>query len=292
MYLYVNGEYKKQDELHISPFDHGFLYGIGAFETLRTYNGHPFLLYDHIDRLNAAVRELGIDFSLSYSEAEQIIRRLLELNHLNNAYIRINVSAGAEELGLSAAPYKNPVLIFFIKELNLPERLTKQGVILSVRRNTPEGSFRIKSHHFLNNVLAKREIGDHPKTEGIFLTHSGYVAEGIVSNIFWVKNNTVYTPAVSTGILNGITRQFVLTILEKHRIPYEEGLYPLDHLLSAQEVFITNSLQEIVPITHIGQTAFAGEQGILTNRLITIYKKVRQHILTRSEFEVGDEQWV
>lgn len=112
MYLYVNGEYKKQDELHISPFDHGFLYGIGAFETLRTYNGHPFLLYDHIDRLNAAVRELGIDFSLSYSEAEQIIKRLLELNHLNNAYIRINVSAGAEELGLSAAPYKNPVLIF------------------------------------------------------------------------------------------------------------------------------------------------------------------------------------
>lgn len=290
MYLYINGEYKKQDELHISPFDHGFLYGIGAFETIRTYNGHPFLLHDHIDRLNAAVNELGIDFFLSYQKAEQIIRKLHELHHFKNAYIRINVSAGEKELGLSAARYQNPVFIMFIKELKMPERSTKQGVILSVRRNTPEGSFRIKSHHFLNNLLAKREIGDDPKKEGIFLTHSGYVAEGIVSNIFWVKNNTVYTPAVDTGILNGITRQFVLTVLKKIGIPFEEGFYKPEHLFSAQEVFITNSLQEIVPITHIGQKAFAGEQGILTNQLIDIYKKCRQLLFTRNDFKAGDEQ--
>lgn len=284
MLIYVNGKFVEGAEAVISPYDHGYLYGLGVFETFRIYEGHPFLFQDHYERLTTALSCLHIEWRMTAEEALEIVKELLAKNQLQNAYIRFNVSAGAGEIGLQTEAYEHPSVIVFIKPLPpAGEVVEKEGVILKQRRNTPEGVFRLKSHHYLNNILGKREIGQDPGKEGIFMTQSGYVAEGIVSNLFFVKNGLLHTPSLETGILNGITREFILALAQKKGIPYQEGLFTEDELLGSDEVFVTNSIQEIVPLNGIGANAFPGRYGAITKDLIDDYHRYRQTLWSRVE---------
>ncbi|MGM9986983.1 MAG: aminodeoxychorismate lyase [Bacillaceae bacterium] len=252
MFIYLNGEYVEGDKAVISPYDHGYLYGLGIFETFRIYDGHPFLLDDHLERLHEGLQQLNIDVTISKEKVTEIINTLLYKNDLKDAYIRLNVSAGIGEIGLQTMPYCEPNVICFIKPLPPKlERVYKQAMILKIPRNTPEGNIRLKSHHYLNNVLAKREIDNNGNVEGIFLTADGFVAEGIVSNVFFVKESIVYTPCLETGILNGITRKYVLDLCKENDIQIKEGYYTKEMLLDSDEVFVTNSIQEIVSIDEI-----------------------------------------
>ncbi len=264
----------KQEKAKISPFDHGFLYGIGIFETFRMYNGHPFLLDDHLERLHQGLQELNIKYSLKREDVLSILTKLKTHNELPNAYVRLNVSAGIGEIGLRSEPYPEPTIIVFQKKLPSVSGLSsKEGRFLSIRRNTPETGFRLKSHHYLNNMAAKREIGSTASIEGIFLTEQGYVAEGITSNIFWYKNHTLYTPKIETGILNGITRQFVLSLSDQLGVKTNEGCYSKEHLLSAEEIFFTNSVQGVVPISQLDAQVFPGCEGELVKMLSTAYQE-------------------
>lgn len=278
MYIYLNSEFIQAEDARISPFDHGYLYGLGVFETFRVYKGHPFLLNDHMSRLKKAMGELNIQFDLSSLNIEEVIQHLLLLNDLQDedVSVRLNVSAGDGGLMFGALEYREPTVMLFMRKLpELPADLEKRGVLLSVPRNTPEGKERIKSHHYLNNVLAKREAGNDPSVEGIFLTKDGFVAEGIVSNLFWVKDECVYTSSLDTGILNGITRQFVIRCLEKEGMRWVEGRFTADELLQADEVFAVNSVQEIIPLKEIGSSVFSGKNGAVTQTLKRIYKQSR-----------------
>ncbi|KGA96319.1 4-amino-4-deoxychorismate lyase [Alkalihalobacillus alcalophilus ATCC 27647 = CGMCC 1.3604] len=249
MYIYLNDQIIDSKEAKISVFDHGYLYGVGLFETFAIYDGHPFLLDDHFLRLQEGLKQIGIDWFMEKEEAVSILQQLLKANRLKDAYVRWNVSAGPQEVGLFAGVYKEPTLTVLIKPLPAKRTIPKKVEILALRRNTPEGRVRLKSHHYLNNLLAKREmVHNSPDVEGVFLTEEGYVAEGLVSNLFWVKNGQVYTPSVATGILNGVTRQFVITLLRKANLKVEEGLYQLHELEAADEIFMTNSIQELVPL--------------------------------------------
>ncbi len=274
MYTYVNGEINKNENVRISPYDHGFLYGIGVFETFRTYDGRPFLLDDHLIRLNESLTELNIDLQLNRSNVEKILSMLYDANGWGNAYIRLNISAGEGEIGLQTAPYRNPNVIVFQKPLTETESLAeKKGEWLTLRRNSPEGRYRLKSHHYLNNVFGKREVGNDPKVEGIFLTENGYVAEGVVSNIFWSQQNKLYTPARETGILDGVTRRFVMKIARKAGMNVEEGLYRPEDVYAADEAFVTNSIQEIVPLSALGDITFPGAEGTAVNALFIRYRE-------------------
>ncbi|HZG73007.1 MAG TPA: aminotransferase class IV, partial [Chondromyces sp.] len=131
MYVYINGRIIEKEKAAISPFDHGFLYGLGVFETFRTYEGHPFLLDDHVERLNAGLKELKIEKEFSRQEVLEIINRLSEKNGWENSYIRFNVSAGNGEIGLQTESYLNPSIIVFQKPLSVPGPIgEKEGVIL------------------------------------------------------------------------------------------------------------------------------------------------------------------
>jgi 4-amino-4-deoxychorismate lyase len=274
VYTYVNGNIVRSQDVRISPFDHGFLYGIGVFETFRTYGGKPFLLDEHLVRLNESLTELNIDLQLNRSDIEKMLSMLFDANGWENAYIRLNVSAGDGEIGLQTTSYRTPNIIIFQKPLQEAGSFAdKRGEWLTLRRNSPEGRFRLKSHHYLNNVFGKREIGNDPKIEGIFLTENGYVAEGVVSNIFWTQQNTLYTPARETGILDGVTRRFVMKIAMEAGMEIEEGLYRPEHVQSADEVFVTNSIQEIVPLSAIGNKSFPGAEGAAVKALFTRYRK-------------------
>lgn len=280
----MNGQMVRQEDAFISPFDHGFLYGMGLFETFRVYNGHPFLLKDHLERLHRGLEILNIHRRYSEEEVKTALEELLWRNQMPNAYIRMNVSAGTGEIGLTTAPYIEPNIIIFAK--TLPEHAVKhekEVVLLKLRRNSPEGEIRLKSHHYMNNLLAKRELGETPKKEGLFLTEGGFVAEGIASNIFWIKGKTLYTPSVDLGILNGITRQFVINLAEKNGQSVEEGHYLPSALTDADEMFVTNSIQEIVPISSFQGEYMPGITGHYTALLSDQYKSVTSQLLSRHE---------
>lgn len=285
MNVYVNGSIIAEEEAVISVYDHGFLYGIGLFETFRTYGGQPFLMEEHLQRLETGCKELGISYIPHKKEWGAIVEALLQSNGLEDAYIRFTVTAGADILGLPANDYNKPSIVVYAK--NLPPRnaeLYESGKplqLLSLPRNTPEGAVRFKSLHYMNSILAKRELRQYPwasGAEGLQLTKQGFVAEGIVSNVFFVKNHRLYTPALDTGILPGITRAYVMGLAERQQLPVEEGLYTWHDMLQADEIFITNSIQEIVPITSLfdtsGQrhTVAPGTAGHWTQQLMTTYQ--------------------
>jgi 4-amino-4-deoxychorismate lyase len=288
MYLYLNGDIVHLSEAAISPFDHGYLYGMGVFETFRTYEGHPFLLKDHLKRLSRGLKELNIAADLNEEKIKRIITELLKKNGLKDAYCRFNVSGGTEEIGLKTTPYEDATVILFQKELPLSTPLKeKEGVFLKLRRNTPETGERLKSHHYLNNMAAKREIGSSLDQEGIFLTKQGHLCEGITSNLFWVEGGELFTPSVETGLLNGITRQFILALADRLNIPVQVGVFEKEEILEADEVFFTNSVQEIIPVNKIDSMLLPGHNGKYVGVLHKQYTKYKRYLNSIEELRQG-----
>lgn len=286
MKIAVNGRICEDKEAVVSVYDHGFLYGVGLFETFRTYGGRPFLLEPHLRRLRRSCAELGIRYVPDRDATEALIGSLLSVNGLSDAYIRLSVSAGVDLLGLPVSDYEKPSEIVYVKPLPVrDERMYAEGKaiqLLQLRRNSPEADVRYKSFHYMNNILAKREMRRYEwaaGAEGVFLDASGHVAEGIVSNLFWIKESVLYTPALETGILPGITREYVIDLAENLGLTVSEGLYGWSELIGADEAFITNSVQELVPVTFgydlagHRHTIGSGAVGTVTVALMRAYAK-------------------
>lgn len=287
MRIGLNGAVPGAGEAVIPALDHGFLYGIGLFETFRTYGGRPYLLDRHLTRLREGCEVLGIRWSMTDAEVTAWLAETLKANGLAaaDAYVRLTVSAGEAGLGLAADPYERPNALLMVKPLPpLPERLYREGRelrILRTPRGTPETPVRLKSLHFMTNVLAKRELeagGAPPGAEGLMLTGEGWLAEGIVSNLFFVQDGVVRTPRIETGILPGITRARTLELARSLGLDTEEGLYTAADLLAAEEVWLTGSVQELVPVTRIVDadgTAHKVGQGVagpIMTKLLAAYR--------------------
>ncbi|OPH51214.1 4-amino-4-deoxychorismate lyase [Paenibacillus ferrarius] len=286
MMISINGSLINEQQAVVSVYDHGFLYGVGLFETFRTYGGQAFLLSEHLDRLTEGCRELGIVYEPNLERIERLITELLQANQLEDAYFRFSVSAGEEALGLPMGDYKQPTEIVYIKPLPVRDEKTyEQGKalqLLKLPRNTPEGLYRFKSFHYMNNILAKRELQQYSwaaGAEGLMLTEEGYLAEGIVSNIFFIKAGICYTPSLDTGILPGITRAHVLKLAQQQQVAVQDGLYRWEDLVEADEVFLVNSIQDIVPVTTLytpsGQACSVGtgQVGPITRQLSHLYNE-------------------
>jgi 4-amino-4-deoxychorismate lyase len=285
MKLLLNGRWIDSKEAVISAFDHGFLYGMGLFETFRTYKGVPWLLDRHLDRLTNGCEMLGIIYAPDLNEMKLAITSILKANGLNDGYIRWSVSAGEGVIGLPSDDYEKPNEIVYAKELAPDEPASRKGKtlrLLRLPRSTPEGPIRLKSFHYMNNIVAKRELagsGAGSGTEGLFLDNKGHVAEGMVSNVFWLKDGALYTPSAETGLLQGITRDYVLQIAKEIGIKGYEGLYAWEDISQADEVFLTNSIQEIVPVTTLEDVLGQGHhpggvagKGPITSRLMNHYR--------------------
>lgn len=269
MLCWMNGEYIEQEHLKVSPFDHGFLYGLGFFETFRTYKGKPLFLREHLARLQNALLNFHITMPYTENQLRKVIENLNEDAGGTDGYFRLNISAGEHKIGLAPTSYEKPNVIVFRKALpKTSPSLEKTAVILQTVRNTPEvNNTRFKSHHYGNNVFARFELPSLASQEGIFLTQEGFVAEGITSNVFWVKDKTIYTPSLQTGILSGIMRSNVIRLARKHALAIKEGEYYVEHLFEADECFITNSVSQIVPIKQIQHVTYKGLTGKITQQL-------------------------
>lgn len=279
MLCWMNGEYIDEHELKISPFDHGFLYGLGFFETFRTYEGKAVYLQEHFNRLIEALKEYRIHFPYTIQDIEEVIKKL-NAQDGKEGYFRLNVSAGVHPIGLAPSEYTEPTIILFRKELpNMVRGTEKEAVWLKTARNSPEQQTRYKSHHYGNNVRARLELASLANQEGFFTDKNGVVAEGITSNIFWIKDDILYTPSTRLGILPGITRAIVIRIAKELAFPVREGSFMTWELEQADECFVTTAVQELVPISHIGKIRFAGSEGRLYKKLHTAYlQKIVLHL--------------
>ncbi|RKD22775.1 hypothetical protein BEP19_11040 [Ammoniphilus oxalaticus] len=272
MKVFLNGRIVNEDQAVISVFDHGFLYGYGLFETIRAYRGRLFLFDRHYDRLVRAADAYNIKLAKTAYQLYDEVKLTLKENNLQDAYIRITLSGGTEGLGLWGGQHHTPTWLIMAKPLgDLPS--VKGITSLNLRRASAEGAFRSKSLSFANNMLAKKELYERGLSaeEGVFFSERGYLVEGTVSNLFFARNGTLYTPHEATGLLPGVTRAFVIELAQRLNIELREGFYKLDHLMNADEIFLTNSIQEIVPVDQLDGN---GVQvvGPLTERLILAYQ--------------------
>jgi branched-chain amino acid aminotransferase len=285
VWVYLNDKFVPQEEAVVSVFDHGFLYGDGVYETLRAYRGRVFQLAEHLARLERSASRIQLHLPVSLERLTDLVRESLSRNQLQEAYLRITVSRGAGEIGLDPALCKSPTLVILAKPFQpYPESLYADGVsviVAKTRRNLPEAlPPQVKSLNFLNNILAKMEAKAAGAHEALMLNHQGELTEGTTSNMFVVQRGRVRTPAVECGILNGITRGLVLQLASELGIPSEETRLTVDDLLRADECFLTNTTQEVLPVTRVNGTMIGnGRPGEITRRLHASFRACLDRLL-------------
>ena len=279
MKVYINGKFLEKDKASVSVFDHGFLYGDGAFEGIRSYGSLVFKLEEHIDRLYETTHTLMIEASLSKKEMMKAIIDTLKINHLKDAYIRVIVTRGEGDLGLDPRKCRGRASIIIItdKITLYPPELYKKGMeIITVPtvRNHPEAlNPQLKSLNYLNNILAKIEANNSGYAEAIMLDGSGYVAECTGDNIFMIKDGVLST--TNQGRLRGITRQTVLDIAQSHKISTQETFITRHEIYNAQECFLTGTAAEIIPVVKVdGRAIGTGYPGAMTLKLMKWFHEV------------------
>jgi branched-chain amino acid aminotransferase len=273
MWVYVNGSFVQEKEAMVSVFDHGFLYGDGVYETLRTYQARPFLLSRHLARLRRSCDLIGLAPPLGDDEWRSILSEILKRNHLLDAGLRLTVSRGTGEMGIDPALCPKPTVVVMSKPLSpYPASMREAGVrldLVSVRRNPLSAqSPQIKSLSFLNNILAKQEASRAGAFDALMLNLDHHVTECTTSNIFFVAQGKLYTPSSECGILEGITREVIIELAHGLGIPVEEGRYEIGDLLAADECFVTNTGMEVMPVSQVGDRLIgAGGAGPISMKL-------------------------
>lgn len=280
MIIYLNGEYVPAEEARVSVFDRGFLYGDGIYETLRVYGGRVFKLEEHLVRLERSAQLIRMDPPLSREAFAEAIDTCLKVNDLSDALVRIGVSRGeASEPGLDPALVVGPPTVVIAPRPfePYPEAMYEAGIraaVVSVRRNPTEAlNPAIKSTNFLNNILAKMEALGAGADEAIMLNTDGHIAEGTTTNIFWVAGETLCTPPLEAGVLDGVTRSVTITLAEDLDYQFLEVLRGRSALEEAEEVFVTSTSYEIMPVTSIdGKPVGSGRAGSMSLELLSKFR--------------------
>lgn len=279
MKIYLNGKFVPKQEAAVSVFDHGFLYGDGAFEGIRSYNSLIFKLDEHIDRLYETMHTLMIDAGLTKKQMVKAIVDTLKKNKLKDAYIRVIVTRGEGDLGLDPRKCvgKASIIIIADKIALYPKELYNKGMeIITVPtvRNNPEAlNPQLKSLNYLNNILAKIEAGNSGYCEAIMLDHQGYVAECTGDNIFIIKNGILSTPI--QGRLKGITCEAVLTIAQKLKMQTQERLITRHEVYISDECFLTGTAAEIIPVVKVdGRMIGNGQPGLMTKKIMKSFSQI------------------
>ncbi len=279
--IYLDGELVAKEEAKVSVFDHGYLYGDGIFEGIRSYNGRVFRFEEHLDRLYESAKAIMLDIPLDKEEMKQAVLKTLRANNLTeDAYIRLVVSRGVGDLGLDPEKCEEPTIVIIASDITLyPDEFYENGLevaTVATRRNIPEAlNPRIKSLNYLNNILAKIEANQNDMLEAIMLNDDGYVAECTGDNIFIVKDDKLITPPTYVGALKGIKRGVVMEEAPDLGLEVTEEVFTRHDLYTADECFLTGTAAEVIPVVKIdGRSIGDGEPGAYTKDLITKFRKL------------------
>jgi len=274
----IDGRIMDAADARISVLDRGFLYGDSVYEVMRTYDGRPFGLADHLARLWRSASLLGIAPPLEPAALTEELSAALRASGHRESYVRVIVTRGSGPIGLDPALAEHPCRVIIVTELKaLPAELYREGAAIclvpagrSAAGAVPAGA---KSGNYLANIMAlgaARRQGAH---EAILLDQRGLITEGASSNIFAVLGGALHTPPLSAGILEGITRGKVMRLAREAGLALEEReLGPAD-LAAASELFLTSTLREVLPVTRVdGQSVGDGRPGPVTLRLRALYR--------------------
>jgi len=279
----VNGRIVPEREATISVFDHGFLYGEGVYEVLRTYRGKPFLLDRHLGRLERSAGAIALPLPLDRLAfgariAETIAAIPVERPGESEYYLRVILTRGVGDMGYDPALCPEPTLLIIAKELTgPPEWYFERGVplaLVSIVRNHP-GTVNplIKSNNLLNNALAMQEALRKGAVEALMRNYRGEIAECSQSNVFLVNDGRLVTPPLGAGLLAGITREFLFEVAPDAGLSIEERTIREPDLYAADEVFITGTTFEVTPVVEIdGRRIGGGTPGPTARRLLEAYR--------------------
>lgn len=280
MKVWIDGELKNKEKAKISVWDHGLLYGDGLFEGIRIYAGKIFKLKEHMVRLYRGAHCLGIEIPYSPEEMGEIVTETVRINEREEGYIRLVVTRGVGNLGIDPAKCPKPSVIVIVDGIQLyPEELYRKGisVVTAATRRLSSDIFdpRVKSLNYLTNIMGKMEAARAGCPEAVMLTREGYLAECTADNIFLYADGVLKTPAPHLGILEGITRATIMELATAAGIPVEEGVYNRTDLYLADEVFLTGSGAEIIPVTEAdGRRIGAGEAGPVSTKLRAAFQNL------------------
>ena len=286
--VYVNGTIARAEDASIPVYDHGFLYGEGVYETLRTYNRVPFLFDRHMRRLRASAGYLQLDVPFGDEElATWIGDTMTAAGDMREAYIRVLLTRGVGELTYDVRATPVPSLVIIVKPLEEPPaRVFTDGIriaLVPILRNHP-GSVNpvIKSNNLLNNALAMQEANRRGAEEGLMCNYRGELSECSQANFFIVRGGVALTPGTDAGLLEGLTRSFLFEVGQDVGVEVRnKTMFPKD-LETADEAFITSTTRELNPVTRIDDRVVGSEKpGPVTLKLLEGYRK-RAHALTRA----------
>lgn len=274
--VYLNGRLLPEGKAHLSFLDSAYLYGEGAFETLVAFGGRVPFLKHHVVRLYRSAKKLEIPIKIKPARLAEAVYKTLRANHLSNAYLRINLSKREGHFGRKRKTAGIHLVIVARPHAPYPAWLYRRGGKLILVRSTPNDPSSltsIKSTNYLTKMIARREIAKRGAVEGVLLNAAGRATEGASSSLFIVKKRRLVTPPLSEGLLPGITRQAVLKIARRMKIPVREKPLTISQLKKADEIFVASTLKKILPIGD-----FEGRRlkapGPVTRRLTAAYESI------------------
>jgi len=280
MKIYIDGEFHPKEKAVVSVFDHGLLYGDGVFEGIRFYGGRIFRLEEHVRRLFDSSRAICLTPPASPEEIAQACIETARVNELQDGYIRLVITRGAGDLGLSPNKCPKPTMFIIAAAIELyPEVMYQEGLKLVTcsTRRIAHGALSpmVKSLNYLNNVMAKIEAIEANAGEGLMLNEEGLVAECTGDNVFIVRDGKISTPPVTAGALAGVTREVVFEMAADMGIDIRERDLTRYDIYTADECFLTGTAAEIIPaVTLDARSIGDGKPGPVTRRMITSYREL------------------
>ena len=285
----MNGRIADAADASIPVFDHGFLYGEGVYETLRTYRRVPFLFDLHQERLRRSAALLALPVPFTDDELlAQITATMSAHKGLDEAYIRVLLTRGVGELTYNPAACPTPTTVIIVKPFpQPPARTFTDGIkvaLVGVRRNHPAAlNPMIKSNNLINNALAMQEALRSGADEALMCNQAGDVVECSQSNFFIVKNRRLITPPLEAGLLPGITRAFVLEMAREEGFEAVEESVSVSDVRAADEAFITGTTREITPVVSVDAHRIGtGHPGAVSQQLLAAFRARVEQLIPAS----------
>jgi branched-chain amino acid aminotransferase len=278
--IYISGKYYNKEDAKVSVYDHGFLYGDGVFEGMRSYGGKVFRLEAHLNRLWASAKAIWLTIPGSQEQMAKAVNDTLAANNISDGYIRLVVTRGAGALGLDPNKCSDPQIIVIADHIQLyPKEMYENGLEIvtasTIRNHSAALSPRIKSLNYLNNIMAKIEGLQAGCVEALMLNAKGEVAECTGDNIFIVRNGVLMTPPIDAGILEGITRDAVIELAGEMKIPVQQVPFVRHDVFIADECFLTGSAAEVIPVVKLDSRVIGtGKPGPLTKKLMEAFVRI------------------
>lgn len=271
---YVNGEFLPIERALVSIEDRGFQLGDGVYEVLRTYHGQPFAVEGHLRRLFRSLEAIELQHSFTPAGLEQIIREALERAGFGESLVYLQITRGAAKRTKEYPRGVPPTLVLTVREFEArPAALRASGARIMTAKDLRWQRCDIKSIGLLPNVLTFNRAKAAGFHEAVFIEEDGTVAECTAANIFIVKQGTVATPPKGQRILGGITREEIITLARRHQVPLEERRTTLPELLAADELFLTSTTAEILPVVGVDDHRIGGgKPGPVTRKLYEIFQ--------------------